>query len=92
MACSAVLKTIHIVLSIILYVTKTTYCIVIITRASYNRIQKQLLLVPVLAPTPEAAFVEEPFKSSGGYKTLKREFGELIDPIVSTINDNLYVG
>ena len=57
-----------------------------------ERIEKQLLLVPVLAPTPEAAFIEEPFKSSGGYKTLKREFGELINPIVSTINDNLYVG
>ena len=57
-----------------------------------ERIEKQLLLVPVLAPTPEAAFIEEPFKSSGGYKTLKREFGDLIDPIVSTINDNLYVG
>lgn len=56
-----------------------------------ERIEKQLLLFPVLAPTPEDAFTEEPFKSSGGYKVLKREFGDLIDPIVLTINENLYV-
>ncbi|WP_214697237.1 type I restriction-modification system endonuclease [Exiguobacterium sp. s160] len=57
-----------------------------------ERIEKQLLLFPVLAPTPEDAFLEEPFKSSGGFRTLQREFGDLIDPIVATINDNLYVG
>ncbi len=56
-----------------------------------ERIEKQLLLFPVLAPTSEDAFTEEPFKSSGGYKVLKREFGDLIDPIVFTINENLYV-
>lgn len=55
------------------------------------RIEKQLLQVPVLAPNPEEAFSEEPFRSNGGYKTLKREFGEDIDIVVKTINDNLYV-
>jgi type I restriction enzyme, R subunit len=56
-----------------------------------ERIEKQLLQVPVLAPTPEDAFSEEPFKSHGGYNILKREFGEMIDNIVHTINENLYI-
>ncbi|NWN94963.1 MAG: type I restriction-modification system endonuclease, partial [Bacillus sp. (in: Bacteria)] len=56
-----------------------------------QRIEKQLLQVPVLAPNPEEAFGEEPFRSQGGYKILKREFGDEIDRIVDTINDNLYV-
>jgi type I restriction enzyme, R subunit len=56
-----------------------------------ERIEKQLLQVPVLAPTPEDAFSEEPFKSHGGYSLLKREFGDWIDKIVHTINENLYV-
>ncbi len=56
-----------------------------------ERIEKQLLQVPVLAPTPEDAFSEEPFRSHGGYSLLKREFGDMIDNIVYTINENLYV-
>ncbi|MGE0999927.1 type I restriction-modification system endonuclease [Bacillus sp. Gnz1/3] len=56
-----------------------------------ERIEKQLLQVPVLAPTPEDAFSEEPFRSHGGYNLLKREFGDMIDNIVYTINENLYV-
>ena len=56
-----------------------------------ERIEKQLLQVPVLAPTPEDAFSEEPFRSRGGYNMLKREFGEEIDKIVYTINDYLYI-
>ncbi|MCT8137889.1 type I restriction-modification system endonuclease [Anaerobacillus sp. CMMVII] len=56
-----------------------------------ERIEKQLLQVPVLAPSPQDAFSEEPFKSHGGYNLLKREFGDLIDEVVSTINDSLYV-
>ncbi|MDD9267854.1 type I restriction-modification system endonuclease [Paenibacillus sp. GCM10023248] len=56
-----------------------------------ERIEKQLLQVPVLAPTPQNAFSEEPFRSQGGYNTLKREFGDLIDNVVYTINENLYV-
>ena len=56
-----------------------------------ERIEKQLLQVPVLAPTPEEAFSEEPFKSSGGYKRLKRDFGDELDNIVYAINDNLYI-
>lgn len=56
-----------------------------------ERIEKQLLQMPVLAPTAEEAFSEEPFKTSGGYKLLKREFGEYIDKVVTTINENLYI-
>ncbi|WP_338786283.1 type I restriction-modification system endonuclease [Metabacillus sp. FJAT-53654] len=56
-----------------------------------ERIEKQLLQVPVLAPTPQEAFTEEPFLSQGGYKLLKREFGDLIDTVVKTINENLYI-
>ncbi|MGM0859760.1 type I restriction-modification system endonuclease [Bacillus mojavensis] len=56
-----------------------------------ERIEKQLLQVPVLAPTAEEAFSEEPFRTSGGYKLLKREFGDHIDHIVNTINENLYI-
>ncbi|MDN7228183.1 type I restriction-modification system endonuclease [Planococcus sp. N064] len=56
-----------------------------------ERIEKQLLQVPVLAPSSKDAFSEEPFLSKGGYSTLKKEFGELIDQVVDTINDNLYV-
>lgn len=56
-----------------------------------ERIEKQLLQVPVLAPNPEDAFSEEPFRSRGGYNMLKREFGEEIDKIVYTINDYLYI-
>lgn len=56
-----------------------------------ERIEKQLLQVPVLAPTPQEAFIEEPFRSQGGYKLLHREFGDLIDTVVKTINENLYI-
>ncbi|KEZ47165.1 type I restriction-modification system endonuclease [Metabacillus indicus] len=56
-----------------------------------ERIEKQLLKVPVLAPTSQDAFSEEPFLSQGGYKLLKREFGDYIDDVVNTINKNLYV-
>ncbi|MBF0706028.1 type I restriction-modification system endonuclease [Alkalihalobacillus hwajinpoensis] len=56
-----------------------------------ERIEKQLLRFPILAPNPQEAFTEEPFKSDGGYKALKREFGEDIDTVVKTINDSLYV-
>ncbi|MGG1758770.1 type I restriction-modification system endonuclease [Bacillus velezensis] len=56
-----------------------------------ERIEKQLLKVPVLAPTAEEAFSEEPFKTPGGYKLLKREFGDYIDAVVTTINENLYI-
>lgn len=56
-----------------------------------ERIEKQLIQFPVLAPNSEDAFSEEPFKSYGGYRILKREFGDEIDKIVKTINDSLYV-
>lgn len=56
-----------------------------------ERIEKQLLKFPVLAPTPEDAFSEEPFISHGGYQLLRREFGEDIDEIVKVINESLYV-
>lgn len=56
-----------------------------------ERIEKQLLQIPVLAPNSLDAFSEEPFLSQGGYKMLKREFGDNIDKVVNTINDNLYI-
>ncbi|WP_199805041.1 type I restriction-modification system endonuclease [Fictibacillus sp. FJAT-27399] len=56
-----------------------------------ERIEKQLIQVPVLAPTPQDAFSEEPFLSQGGYKLLRREFGDFIDTVVNTINENLYI-
>lgn len=56
-----------------------------------ERIEKQLLQVPVLAPTPQDAFSEEPFLSRGGYKMLRKEFGDYIDKVVTTINDSLYI-
>lgn len=56
-----------------------------------KRIETQLLKFPVLAPTSQDAFSEEPFLSQGGYKQLKREFGDQIDVVVNTINDNLYI-
>ncbi|WP_040204035.1 type I restriction-modification system endonuclease [Neobacillus jeddahensis] len=56
-----------------------------------ERIEKQLIQVPVLAPTAEEAFSEEPFRTSGGYKIMKREFGDMVDKIVFTINESLYI-
>ncbi len=56
-----------------------------------ERIEKQLLQFPVLDPNPQDAFKEEPFASNGGYKILKREFGDDIDKVVHTINNSLYV-
>lgn len=56
-----------------------------------ERIEKQLIEMPVLSPNPQDAFSEEPFKSQGGYNRLKKELGEEVDQIVQLINDNLYV-
>ncbi|EIT84149.1 type I restriction enzyme EcoKI subunit R [Fictibacillus macauensis ZFHKF-1] len=56
-----------------------------------ERIEKQLIQIPVLAPNSQDAFSEEPFLSQGGYKVLKREFGDSIDRVVNTINQNLYI-
>ncbi|MDN4524410.1 type I restriction-modification system endonuclease [Fictibacillus fluitans] len=56
-----------------------------------ERIEKQLIQIPVLAPNSQDAFSEEPFLSQGGYKVLKREFGDSIDKVVNTINQNLYI-
>lgn len=56
-----------------------------------ERIEKQLIEMPVLAPKPEEAFSEEPFKSQGGYTRMKKELGDAVDDIVNVINDSLYV-
>ncbi len=56
-----------------------------------ERIEKQLIQFPVLAPTSQDAFSEEPFASHGGYKQMKKEFGDHIDIVVDTINDHLYI-
>lgn len=55
-----------------------------------ERIEKQLIEMPVLSPNPQDAFSEEPFKSQGGYNRLKKELGEDVDQIVQLINDSLY--
>lgn len=55
-----------------------------------ERIEKQLIEMPVLSPNPQEAFSEEPFKSQGGYNRLKKELGEEVDQIVQLINDSLY--
>jgi len=55
-----------------------------------ERIEKQLIEMPVLSPNPQDAFSEEPFKSQGGYTRLKKELGEEVDQIVQLINDSLY--
>lgn len=58
-----------------------------------QRIETQLLKFPVLAPTPEEAFSEEPFKSQGGYTRLKNELGEdEVNKLVYLINEGLYAG
>ncbi|WP_144569436.1 type I restriction-modification system endonuclease [Bacillus pseudomycoides] len=58
-----------------------------------QRIETQLLKFPVLAPTPEEAFSEEPFKSQGGYTRLKNELGEdEVNQLVYLINEGLYAG
>lgn len=58
-----------------------------------QRIETQLLKFPVLAPTPEDAFSEEPFKSQGGYSRLKNELGEdEVNKLVYLINEGLYAG
>lgn len=58
-----------------------------------QRIEMQLLKFPVLAPIPEDAFSEEPFKSQGGYTRLKKELGECeVNKLVYVINESLYAG
>lgn len=44
-----------------------------------ERIEKQLIEMPVLAPKPEAAFLDEPFKSQGGYSRMKKELGDVVE-------------
>ncbi|PGW74477.1 type I restriction-modification system endonuclease [Bacillus thuringiensis] len=57
-----------------------------------QRIETQLLKFPVLAPTPEEAFSEEPFKSQGGYTRMKKDLGEEeVNQLVYAINEGLYV-
>ncbi|WP_054708829.1 type I restriction-modification system endonuclease [Bacillus sp. JCM 19041] len=57
-----------------------------------ERIEKQLIQFPVLAPNSQDAFSEEPFASQGGYRLMKKEFGDHIDVVVNTINEHLYIG
>lgn len=56
-----------------------------------NRIEKQLLKDPVLAPTAQMYFDEtEQFKQQGGYKKIVSIFKDQTDAIVETINESLY--
>ncbi|OYS46186.1 type I restriction-modification system endonuclease [Limosilactobacillus reuteri] len=55
-----------------------------------KRIAKQIKANHILGPNAEVAFNTEAFKDVGGYKTIKRVFGENTDKIVQIINDTIY--
>lgn len=56
-----------------------------------KRIEEQLKRNHILGPNASTAFNDiEVFKEHGGYKQMKRVFGDQTDKIVSLINQNLY--
>lgn len=56
-----------------------------------DRIEKQLIETPVLAPTAKQYFDEiEVWKQNGGYKIVKRNIGDKIDNVVQILNEQLY--
>ncbi|WP_281738663.1 type I restriction-modification system endonuclease [Enterococcus dispar] len=57
-----------------------------------QRIEKQLLETPVLAPTAKQYFDEtEVWKQQGGYKFLLKQIGDNVDNVVQVLNQELYV-
>lgn len=57
-----------------------------------ERIEKQLLETPVLAPTAQRYFDESTvWKDSGGYKTAQKNIGEKVDVVIQVLNEQLYV-
>lgn len=56
-----------------------------------KRIEEQLKRNHILGPNASKAFNDiEVFKEHGGYKQMKRVFGNQTDEIISLINQNLY--
>ncbi|WP_271328178.1 type I restriction-modification system endonuclease [Lactococcus muris] len=56
-----------------------------------QRIEKQLLETPVLAPTAKQYFDEtEVWKRQGGYKFVLKQIGANVDNIVQVLNEELY--
>ncbi|MGY3745831.1 type I restriction-modification system endonuclease [Vagococcus salmoninarum] len=57
-----------------------------------ERIEKQLLEVPVLAPTAKEYFDEtDIWRDYGGYKLALRNIGEQVDNVIQLLNEQLYV-
>jgi len=56
-----------------------------------ERIEKQLLTTPVLAPTAKKYFDEtDVWKQQGGYKMAKKAIGEDVDSVIEKLNEYLY--
>lgn len=57
-----------------------------------ERIEKQLLEVPVLAPTAKEYFDDtDIWRDFGGYKLAKRNIGNKVDNVIQLLNEQLYV-
>jgi len=57
-----------------------------------ERIEKQLLITPILAPTAKKYFDETLlWKQKGGYKIAKKSIGDNIDNVIEKLNEYLYV-
>lgn len=57
-----------------------------------EKIEKQLLKEPVLAPTAEQYFnTTEVWKQQGGYKFALKQIGENVDNIIQLLNEQLYI-
>lgn len=57
-----------------------------------ERIEKQLLEIPVLAPTAKEYFNKtEIWRQNGGYKIAQKNIGENIDSVIQLLNEQLYV-
>lgn len=56
-----------------------------------ERIEKQLLETPVLAPTAQLYFNETTvWRDAGGYKSAERNIGEKVDSVIQVLNEQLY--
>ena len=57
-----------------------------------ERIEKQLVTTPVLAPTAKKYFDEtDVWKQQGGYKMAKKSIGDDVDNVIEKLNEYLYV-
>ena len=56
-----------------------------------ERIEKQLLEAPVLAPTAQRYFDETAvWRDNGGYKSAQRNIGTKVDSVIEILNEQLY--